>query len=301
MKMRSLICLPFVVCMLAACSQKESSYNDSAESKEVSNSYDSTSPSTLMADTIRQFIKTADLQLKVKSVLASSKLIEENVIKAGGFVLNSEISDGNGYSSTVLVKPDSSLETTRVSMSGNISLRVPDEQLDVFLQTVASFAIHVKSKTVKAEDVSLNLISDKLSVKRARNHGKRVEKAIEQKGRKLNDVMQAEQDLASGEEQSDLAQINTLQLNDQISYSTVTLQLNESPSVITEMIFTPESKIAYEPPFGLKLKSALIDGWKILEAILIFLVSIWGIWLLAIAGLLIYRRLDLLKRINKSI
>ena len=65
-------------------------------------------------------------------------------------------------------------------MTGSITLRVPDEELDAFLQTVASFATHVKSKTVKAEDVSLNLVAEKLSVKRARTYGKRVENAIAQ-------------------------------------------------------------------------------------------------------------------------
>ena len=73
-------------------------------------------------------------------------------------------------------------------------------------------------RVIKADDVSLKLLANQLAQNRSAENHKRIEKAIDNKGKKINDVMQAENTLAEQKEQNDSSKIEKLSLKDQINF-----------------------------------------------------------------------------------
>lgn len=141
----------------------------------------------------RKFIRTAYIKFKVKDVAKSTYFIEDATAKFGGFVtftdLKSEIIEKN----ETKVSQDSTLITTKYAVTNDITIRVPNTRLDTILKTIAKQIDFLDYRIIKADDVSLKLLSNQLTQKRGENSEKRLEKAIESKGKKLDNVIEAEE------------------------------------------------------------------------------------------------------------
>jgi len=114
--------------------------------------------------------------------------------------------------------------------------------------------------------------------------------AIENRGKKLNETTDAEELLVSKQEQSDNARISNLSLKDQIEFSTVNLTIYQRQTVKRELISNDKNIEEYKPSFARKIIESLKFGWNILEAIVVFLIKLWGILLLGIVAFVIYKR-----------
>ncbi len=110
---------------------------------------------------------------------------------------------------------------------------------------------------VKAEDVSLQLLANKWTQKRAEKHYVRLEKAIDEKAKKLKETTEAEESLATKEEQADYSKIDNLSLFDQVNYSTINLRVYQREVIKKEVIENEKNIHAYEPNFLSKIKDSL--------------------------------------------
>jgi hypothetical protein len=74
------------------------------------------------------------------------------------------------------------------------------------------------------------LLSNQLAEKRYKNYKQRYTKAIDTKGKKLKETVIAEETLATNEQIADNKTIESLELMDQVNYSTVTyIFINHKP------------------------------------------------------------------------
>jgi hypothetical protein len=146
------------------------------------------------------------------------------------------------------------------------------------------------SRLIKADDVALQLLSNKMAQKRLTSHQKRLEKGIDTKGKKLNDITNAEDKVLDRETESDETVLKNLSLEDQVNFSTVTLYLYQRESVLQEMVANEKSINAYRPHIGLQILDGLKTGWFMFEAIIAFIVQLWSIIVLIILGLFIYKK-----------
>ncbi|MEI6823078.1 MAG: DUF4349 domain-containing protein [Bacteroidota bacterium] len=266
---------------------------DSTAIKEVSSS----AAVVNKKDTIRKFIRTADLKFKVKSVINSTYAIENIISKQGGFVTYTQLNSTIDNKTTVAISADSSLETIYYSVVNNMTLRVPTEKLDTTLKIIAQLIDYLDYRTIKADDVALQLLSNKLTQQRTQNIERRITKAIDNRGKKLRETTSAEELLASKQEQSDVAKVSNLSLNDQINYSTITLSIYQRQALKRELIANEKNIDIYTPGLGSKLLEALKTGWEMLEAIFVFFAQLWWFLLFVAIGYLIYRISR--KRLNK--
>ena len=227
-------------------------------------------------DTLRKFIRTADLKCKVGNVIKSTVLIEDMAMKLNGFVTLSNLSQDVSRRTSVAVSQDSSLETIYYEAKNNLVIRVPNTKLDTFLKQVATQIVFLDYRIIKANDVGLQVLENKITQQRIKKHEERLTKAIDEKGKKLAETSNAEENVLNRQEQADNAMISNLSLMDEVNYSTVSLQLYQKETIKRELVENEKNTKAYEPGLLQKLKEALSNGWYALEMFVLFLVNAWA-------------------------
>lgn len=280
-----------IITVLFSCKKADYASGESADLKMAA---DSTAVSSSAAvekkDSKQKFIRTADIKFKVKNVVKSTYAIENATQKFGGFVTYTNLQSNIHDQIKTKISQDSTLETTKYSVENNITIRVPNTQLDTVIKTIAKQIDFLDFRIIKADDVSLKLLANKLSQKRSSVSEKRIEKAIDTKGKKINDVIDAENTLANQKEQNDNSTIENLSLEDQVNFSTITLQLYQNETIKQEITAGEKDPSDYKPNLGIQIIDALKSGWFILQSILVFFVNLWPFILIGIAGFFIYKK-----------
>ena len=169
MKTTNIISVLFVTIILFACGQsREGRMESNAVTDSISNTFISSSAAVENGkDSNRKFIRTAELKFKVKSVIQSTYDIENITNRQGGFVTYTMLSSTVDNVTNTAISADSSLETTSYSVTNTITLRVPNTQLDTTLKEISRNIIYLDYRIIKAEDVALQLLSNKLTQKRS--------------------------------------------------------------------------------------------------------------------------------------
>ncbi|KRB56788.1 DUF4349 domain-containing protein [Flavobacterium sp. Root186] len=280
-----------IITLLFSCKKADYDSGELADSKMAADTTAiSSSAAVEQKDSKQKFIRTADIKFKVKNVVKSTYAIENAVQKFGGFVTYTNLQSNIHDQIKTKISQDSTLETTKYSVENNITIRVPNTKLDTIIKTIAKQIDFLDYRIIKADDVSIKLLANQLSQKRGAVNEKRVEKAIDSKGKKINDVMDAENVLANQKEENDNRIIEHLSMEDQINFSTITLQLYQNETIKQEITAGEKDSAAYKPNLGIQIIDALKSGWYILQAILVFFINLWSIILLIISGFFLYKK-----------
>lgn len=228
----------------------------------------------------RKFIRTADIKCKVKDVAKSTYVIEDVASKFGGFVASTDLKSNIIEEDKTKVSQDSTLITTKYAVTNDVTIRVPNKRLDTVLKSIAHQISFLDYRVIKADDVSLKLLANEMAQNRSQKSANRIENAIDAKGKKLDNVIDAEESLEAKRENQDNSKIENLSLKDQVNFSTITLALYQNDSVKQELVANEKPINAYRPNIGLQIWDSIKTGWFILESVIAFVVQLWGIGLL---------------------
>ena len=284
------IVLFFLVVILAiSCKKAESAAETAYESNDIAvdTSMVSSSAAVEPKNSDRKFVRTADIKFKVKNVANSTYAIENTTSKFGGFVTYTNLQSTIIDKSETKISQDSTLEITNFRVENNITIRVPNIKLDTVIKTIAKQIDFLEYRIIKADDVSLQMLSNQMAQNRSSKQEKRLEKAIDAKGKKLNDVIAAEDNLNAKKEQSDSSKIENLSLQDQVNFSTLTLQIYQREMIKEEMIANAKT---YRQDFGSKILDGLISGWYVIEGIIAVVAQLWSVILIGIGGYFIFKK-----------
>lgn len=283
--------LPLLLIILAiSCKKADALEETTSETKTLSIDSSTTLSSAAAVqpkNSDRKFVRTADIKFKVKNVPNSTYIIENATTKFGGFVTYTNLQSTISEKNEVKISQDSTLEITKYTVENNITIRVPNTQMDTVIKTIAKQIDFLEYRVIKADDVSLQLLSNQLKEKREANQEKRLTKAIDSKGKKLNEVVQAENDLNQKSEQKDNSKLENISLADQVNFSTLTLQIYQRETIKKEMIANEKQ---YRQGFGSKIVDGLKNGWYLIEGIIAVIAQLWSIILIGILGFLGYKR-----------
>ena len=238
----------------------------------------------------RKFVRTADVKFKVKNVAKSTYAIEDATTKFGGFVTYTNLQSNIHSEDRTKVSQDSTLVTTKYKVDNNITIRVPNTKMDTVIKTIAKQIHFLNYRIIKADDVSLQMLSNELAQKRSNSSEKRLANAIDSKGKKLNQVVDAEATLDAKKEQNDASKLQNLSLQDQVNFSTLTLNIYQDESTKQEMVANEKSINAYRPNIGLQIWDSVKTGWFMLEHIISFVVVLWPFALIGFLGFLGYKK-----------
>jgi len=236
-------------------------------------------------DTTRKMIRTADIKFKVIDVIKATYSIEDIVVKHNGFVENTNLASRIDRTKETAVKEDSTLLTTYYTVVNTLVLRVPNTQLDSTLKEIARLVEFMDYRNISAKDVTLDLLSKKLEQNRLSRYDSRMKNAIDNKGKRLEDVSAAEDNLLNKQAQADESKLADLQILDKIKFSTITLSVYQNQSIKYEVIAKEKTIKPYSTPFSVRFTDALKFGWTIIVEICLLLVNIWP---LLFVGVLVF-------------
>jgi hypothetical protein len=284
----TLLALGIVLSCKESASTENAAYTEEAITEDMSIVPSSASVETKNSN--RKFVRTADVKFKVKNVAKSTYAIEDATTKFGGFVTYTNLQSNIHSENRTKVSQDSTLVTTKYKVDNNITIRIPNTKMDTVIKTIAKQIHFLDFRIIKADDVSLQMLSNELAQKRSNSSEKRLENAIDSKGKKLNQIVKAEETLDAKKEQNDASKLQNLSLQDQVNFSTLTLNIYQDESIKQEMVANEKSINAYRPNIGLQIWDSIKTGWFMLENIISFLVVLWPFILIGILGFLGYKR-----------
>ncbi|MEC1521023.1 DUF4349 domain-containing protein [Neobacillus niacini] len=233
-KVFRLIAFISLVLFLAACSSSSKSEDtkmssdssvemDSAAKEEKSQlsldnnaRQEKTAPAELEAPS-QMVIYQADLQLRVKKFEDTLQNIEEQVIKYGGYISQSNVSkDG--------------IE----QVSGQITVRIPQKNFQAFLHDAEGQAAEVLQRNITGTDVTEEYIDLDSRMKSKRVVEERLTSFM-QSAQKTEDLLKISADLATVQEEIETIQGRMKYLENQTALSTVHLSLFENKVIVPNL------------------------------------------------------------------
>jgi hypothetical protein len=236
------------------------------------------------------FMRSADLRFRVKDVVKGTDQIENIVGNQGGYVSFTDLKTTTEEVNSHTVSKDSVLEVTRYNVTNHMSLRVPNVRLDTTLKQIASIVTFLDHRLIRADDVSLQKAAAAIQIARSNRQQERIAGALDKKGRKLRDMETSEEVLESKESLEDESRIAMLGLDEKVAFSTIEIDMYQSPVIEKVLKAGPVSIDEFEPGFLEKMKESLSFGWDVVLAFVLFLSRLWAFALLAVGLYFILRK-----------
>ena len=170
-------------------------------------------PSNINAPlTDRKLIKTVDLNAETEDLDALLEAVTQRVTELGGYVENQRVYNGSAYSS-------------RRSRSASMTIRIPADMLEGFVDHVASHT-NIVSRYVNVDDVTLAYVATESRVAALETEQARLLDLMA-KAETMSDLLEVEARLTDVryELESVTTQMNVLK--NQVSYGTVNLNVDE--------------------------------------------------------------------------
>jgi len=247
----------------------------------------------------RKFIRTADLKFKVKQVEEAVINIENKTKTLGGFVNLSRLINTIQDSTNISISQDSSLQTIHFITEGFLILRVPDYRMDSLLTILSPLSTLMLNREIHADDVRIQVLTNQLSLQRSVRTSRRIERDINIHGRKLSEIEQAEKTNEENEESADNAKISNLTLDDEISFSTVSIEIYQDPGIRYTEVARQRINKEFQPPFLSQISISFSDGWQMLQDLILLVAKYWIVLILMGLGyVILFRYLHLNKKIE---
>ncbi|MFB3168897.1 DUF4349 domain-containing protein [Neobacillus sp. 179-C4.2 HS] len=162
-------------------------------------------------------IYQADLQLRVKKFEETLQTIEEQVIKYGGYISESNVSkDGVEQ------------------ISGQITVRIPQKNFQAFLHDAEGQAAEVLQRNITGTDVTEEYVDLDSRLKSKRVVEERLTSFM-QSAQKTEDLLKISADLAAVQEEIETIQGRMKYLENQTSLSTVHIALYENKVIVPNL------------------------------------------------------------------
>jgi hypothetical protein len=282
-----------MICLYACSSKQEAQMTKNyAEADTVAASYASPEPQSTESKTTkdnRKFLRTADLKFRTKDVRKATYLVEDLTRHFDGFITRNDLQSRILYQDKTQISADSLLEITTFNVEGNISIRVPNRNLDSLVRQLNQLIDYLDHRTVTAEDVNLTLLRNSLKINRLESFDKRNQQVNDSRKGDILKANTAEEDRLDRQMASDDYKINNKDLEDKVNYSTVSLMLYQREQVSKALLPNPKSIESYKPNLFLRVWNSIKDGWVIIEEIIVFLFKLWAVIFLGLGGYWIYR------------
>lgn len=240
-------------------------------------------------DSSHVFMRTADIKFSVKDVRTATYEIEHIIRKNDGFITYTNLAGTKVKDNSTRITEDSVMNTYNLNVWNEITLRVPNANLDSTLIEMDKLVDFLDTRTIIADDVKLKLMAAQLSTKRNQKLISKLDTKIDLQGKKLKETINGLSTMDNAQVLHDEQQLNLMELKDKVAYSTVKLYVYQPEKIIHEKELLIVSPNPYKPSFLSKLSDAGKTGLEIFQAILFFFVAIWPFLVLFIAVWLIVK------------
>lgn len=265
-------------------------YGPSASKDSVTAVSDSISSVATMKVNDKQFIKTADVNMEVKDVYDATISIEKSAQELGGFVTHSNLKSNVVSENTYNTSDEEAVLVKKYQSENTMQVRVPTARLGEFLTLVNSKKLFLNSRSVNAEDVTSGIKYAEMEGKRIQKTGENIDRLKTNKDK----VNMSDQNMA----EDNLRQMANMDVTDQLKYSTVDIYIKEPKVRIATIavINTDSIDDKYTFDFLYSMKSAFVEGFYLIQKIVVGLVAIWPFILIGAVILYFVRKKKPLKK-----
>lgn len=179
--------------------------------KEAGLSSDSAAPQ--VADANRKLIKTVEMTVETKEYDEMLAGLNEQIKACGGYVEHMNTYNGSIYSGR------------SYSRNANMTIRVPEEKLESFLAEVTNIS-NVVRRSDKVDDVTLAYVDLSSHKEALQTEQKRLLELLE-KAQSVDDIITIEKRLSDVRYQIESMESQLRTYDNQVSYSTVYLEVDE--------------------------------------------------------------------------
>ena len=183
------------------------------EAKETSASTEMTKDTTDVTATDRKLIKTVDMDVETREFDYLMETVEEQVKALGGYIENLNTYNGSSYSGY------------RGTRNADLTIRIPKQQLDAFLDTVSG-ASNVIRRSDNVEDVTLAYVDLESHRDALRTEQTRLLELLE-RAETIEDIITIEERLSNVRYQLESMESQLRTYDNKVDYSTVYLNIDE--------------------------------------------------------------------------
>lgn len=282
---------------ISACNKKENSaaYDQSfinqTANAEMS---DSISSAATVQIKDKQFIKLANVNMDVKDVYDATISIEKSLRDLGGYVTSSHLNSQIVSEETYNTSDENATMVRKFQTENTIQARVPSSKLGEFLTFINDKKLFLNTRNITASDVTANI---KLAELEAERNSKTATNIAQLKTDKTKVNMA--NDNAS---ESNYQKVSSFEISDQIKYSTVDIYLKEPNLRVAEIAVTNIKNIdnKYKFNFFFDLKNGFIEGFYLIQKLIVGLVTIWPLLLIGVIIMYFIKRRNTLVANSKS-
>jgi len=214
---------------------------------------------------VPKLIRTADLRFQVKNLDKSSDVIDQLTKEFGAYISSANMSTANAEANNTLM------------------IRVPNGNFDGLLKAVCKESIYMQRKNVSTQDVTEEYVDIEARLKTKKEVEARYIEILKNKAKTVEDVLKAEEQIRLIREEIEAREGRLNYLKNQVSYSTISVQLYEQ-------IEYHEDPIEVTNSFGNKASSGFDQGWTVIQNIVIGLITIWPLLLIGVIVFIIIRK-----------
>jgi len=223
-----------------------------------------------------KLVKTACMHFKVKNVQQTGERIIALTATYNGMMMHHQMGSTSERSLDIRISNDSVMRVTSFYTTANITVKVPSEKLDEFMNKVAGMGVYVNNRSMDITDKSLDYLSAQLKLK-SRN-----ELVSQQKKGKVI-IKNPANVLLLKDEMVD-QQISSRQIDDAVKESVVNLSFYQSNTINKEVIANDDPS-AYNLSFFRRVGMAIENGWNLFVDVVVGLTNLWvfigagfGVW-----------------------
>lgn len=247
-------------------------------------------PSSTYSTPFRKIIRTAQIKSQVENTEKATYRIEQIARKSNGFTVVTHLENRTIEKSETLISKDSTLEIAKFEVVNTLSLRIPNDSLDTFLTELSRIYTHLDYRRVNGDDVTARFLTDQLKAQLRENSAQRIAQAEDEKGKRLNNITNAEEVRVMMKDEAIEQQIQNLETDYDIAFSVVNLEIYQ-PALVSKTMKPSVESLKTTANFGFRLTEALANGWSIVLEVFLFFVNLWVFILMAFGIVFGYRKL----------
>ena len=191
-------------------------YSENAEMKEETDWDDASSGSTAEQTNIlseRKLIKTVDLNVETKAFDEVMSTLEKQVVAMGGYIENMETYNGSTYSGY------------RSERNASMTIRIPKDKLDAFLNTVSDIS-NVVRRSENVDDVTLAYVDTESRRNALRTEQERLLELLAV-AQSIDEIIMIEDRLSDVRYELESMESQLRTYDNKVDYSTVYLYVDE--------------------------------------------------------------------------
>ena len=272
MKAKTLIPLLAVIILLAACKGKRGSEEFATDADTAMSLSRAVNNEKIEA----KLVKTAEMRFKVKDVQQTSEKITIITTNYRGMVMHHEVESSGMRSVDIKKSEDSIIRVTSFSTTADITVKIPSEKLEDFMNEVAHMGVVLNVRRMDISDKSLEYMAARMKLKN-RNDLISQQKAGKVVIKNPTNVLALKDDMVD-------QQIGNKQIDDEVKNSIVSLSFYQSNTIYKETIANDDPS-DYNLPFFKRLGGSIENGWSIFENVMLGLANLW---VFVIAGIVVW-------------